>query len=215
MQCPVCISVEPRYFMGVENRDYWRCGTCLATFLDPAQLPSADIELAQYLLHHNDPDDAGYRRFLGQLATPLLQRLPAEQYGLDYGCGPGPALAAMLREAGHSVELFDPCFHPNQRSLTGPYDFITCTEAAEHFHNPAAEFRKLDRLLKPGGWLGLMTCFQNDDARFAGWYYRRDPTHVVFFREATFRCVANEYRWSCEFPCHNVALIRKGPLRLL
>ena len=40
------------------------------------------------------------------------------------------------------------------------------------------------RLVRPGGWLAVMTCFQTDDARFAGWHYRKDPTHVVFYREA-------------------------------
>ena len=167
-------------------------------------------EQAEYRLHDNDAAQAGYRRFLTQLAQPLLQRLPPQQHGLDYGCGPGPVLAAMLREAGHSVALYDPFFAPDRAVLNATYDFITCTEVAEHFHTPAAEFRRLDGLLKPGGWLALMTCFQTDDARFAQWHYRRDPTHVVFYREATLRYVAARIGWECEVPVANVALMRKG-----
>ncbi|MEI4850515.1 class I SAM-dependent methyltransferase, partial [Klebsiella pneumoniae] len=79
--------------------------------------------------------------------------------GLDFGCGPGPALATMLREAGMDMALFDPFFYPQASVLERQYDFITCTEVVEHLHRPAEVFRQLDRLLAPGGWLGVMTCF--------------------------------------------------------
>lgn len=208
--CPVCEAAATQPFMQVDGRHYWRCPQCQATFLDPSQLPTPEREQAEYRLHDNDAAQAGYRRFLTQLAQPLLQRLPPQQHGLDYGCGPGPVLAAMLREAGHSVALYDPFFAPDRSVLNTTYDFITCTEVAEHFHTPAAEFRRLNGLLKPGGWLALMTCFQTDDARFAQWHYRRDPTHVVFYREATLLHVAASLGWQCEVPVANVALMRKG-----
>ncbi|MBS0543647.1 MAG: methyltransferase domain-containing protein, partial [Proteobacteria bacterium] len=79
----------------------------------------------------------------------------------------------------------------------------------EHFHHPAEEFARLDALLRPGGWLGIMTCFQTDDARFARWHYRRDPTHVVFYREATFRVIARRHGWVCEIPAKDVVLMCK------
>lgn len=195
--------------MHVDGRDYWRCETCEARFLDPRQRPPQAEERACYLHHENDPDDPGYRRFLSKLADPLLDRLGPGLRGLDYGCGPGPALAAMLMEAGHDVALYDPFFHPDPAPLKGTYDFITCTETAEHFHSPAVEFDSFDRMLKPGGWLGLMTCFQTDDERFADWHYRRDPTHVVFYREKTLRKIAVERGWACEIPLKDVALMRK------
>ncbi|WP_068636217.1 class I SAM-dependent methyltransferase [Thauera butanivorans] len=196
--------------MCVEGRDYLRCGRCEATFLLPAQRPAAAAERAEYALHCNDAADPAYRRFLGRLAAPLLARLAPASTGLDYGCGPGPALAGMLRAAGHAVALYDPFFAPDAAVLARSYDFITCTEAAEHFHDPAAEFARLDGLLRPGGWLAVMTCFQADDARFAGWHYRRDPTHVVFYRESTFRWLADRFGWQCEVPCKDVVLMRKA-----
>jgi SAM-dependent methyltransferase len=147
---------------------------------------------------------------LTKLAEPLLARLPAASRILDYGCGPGPALAAMLREAGHRVSLYDPFFAADPIALADRYDAVTCSEVAEHFHDPAAEFDRLATLLRPGGYLGLMTCFQTEDARFADWHYRRDPTHVVFYREATLRCVAESRRWTIEIPVKDVALMRTG-----
>lgn len=188
---------------------YHRCTACLATWLDPVHHPARDAEHAHYLHHENHVDDPGYRRFLSRLADPLLERLAPAQTGLDYGCGPGPALAAMLAEAGHRMALWDPFFAPDPAPLAHRYDFITCTEVAEHFHAPAAEFDTLDAMLKPGGWLGVMTCFQTDDARFEHWHYRKDPTHVVFYKAETFHVIARQRGWSCEIPAKDVVLLRK------
>lgn len=207
--CPVCLVPAPRFFLKVEGRDYFRCDACEATFLAPHQHLPAVRERAEYELHRNDGADPGYRRFLDRLAQPLLARLAPACEGLDYGCGPGPLLAGMLREAGHDVAAYDPFFAPDATMLQRDYDFITCTEVVEHFHRPAEEFARLDMLLRPGGWLGIMTCFQTDDARFARWHYRRDPTHVVFYREATLRVVARRHGWQCEIPGKDVVLMRK------
>lgn len=197
-------------FLSVDGQDYWRCGGCALRFLDPGQLPDREVERAHYRHHENDPEDPGYRRFLWRLAEPLLQRLGVGRRGLDYGCGPGPALAMMLREAGHEMALYDPLFRPDPAPLEKTYDFVTCSEVAEHFHEPACEFERFDRLLRPGGWLAVMTCFQDDDAAFARWHYRRDPTHVVFYRAETFRKLAALRGWSCEIPVKDVVLMRKA-----
>lgn len=182
---------------------------CEARFLDCSARPTREVELEQYRLHTNDPDDPAYRNFLSRLANPLLKVLPPGQAVLDYGAGPGPALAAMFREAGHQVTLYDPFFAPDKAVLATIYDVITCTETAEHFHDPSAEFSRFDALLRPGGWLGVMTCFQTDDEKFANWHYRKDPTHVVFYRETTFRTVARQYGWSCTIPRKDVVLMQK------
>lgn len=177
--------------------------------MDRAQWPKQSVEQAEYRLHCNEVSDAEYRKFLARLALPLLERLPAGLSGLDYGCGPGPALAAMLIEAGHRMAVYDPLFFNDPKLLDDKYDFITCTEVVEHFHHAFDEFARLDRMLKPGGWLGVMTTFQTDDAAFAGWHYRRDPTHVVFYREKTFQIIAERRHWRCDFPCANVVLMQK------
>ena len=207
--CIVCAADSAHVFATIDARRYWRCPVCQATFLDPKHRLGATEEHAHYRTHRNDPADPDYRRFLANLADPLRQRLPPASQGLDYGCGPGPALACMLREAGHRVAVYDPLFHPDPAPLSATYDFITCTETAEHFHQPWAEFDRLNRMLRPGGWLGLMTCFQTDDTRFARWYYRRDPTHVVFYRAATLRLIARRLGWRCAIPASNIALLHK------
>jgi len=200
-------------FLSAGGRDYLRCATCQARFLEPSQRPSLAVEHAEYRSHCNDEADAGYRRFLSKLAAPLLERLASRSRGLDYGCGPSPALAAMMVEAGHTMALYDPLFRSDERVLLQTYDFVTCTETAEHFHRPAEEFERLMSLVRPGGWLAVMTCFQDDDTRFADWHYRRDPTHVVFYREATLRHLAAASGWSCSIAVKDVALMQRpaGP----
>ncbi len=207
--CPVCRAVSPRPFKQADGRDYRRCQACEATFLDPGQRPTAEEEFSHYRHHENDPGDARYRTFLSKLSDPLLTRLKPGMTGLDYGCGPGPALAAMLGEAGLSMALYDPFFHPDRDALQRRYDVVTLSEVAEHFFEPAEEFERLDSLLKPGGWLGIMTCFQTEDARFATWHYRRDPTHVVFYRPVTLQVIAEQRGWTCEIPRKDVALMQK------
>ncbi len=209
MLCPVCSEPGTQPFVSVGVLNYWRCETCAARFLDPRQRPGREAERSHYLHHENHPGDQRYRRFLSKLAPLLLERLDAAQSGLDYGCGPGPALATLLREAGHEVMVYDPFFFPAAACLERTYDFITCTEVAEHFHHPADEFDRLDRMLRCGGWLAVMTCFQNDDARFADWHYRKDPTHVVFYRDSTLHKIAAQRGWTCEIPVKDVALMHK------
>lgn len=207
--CPVCRAAMAEPFLSVDRRDYWQCAVCEVRFLDPHQRPARESEYTHYLNHENHPEDPGYRRFLSKLAGPLLARLSPTSQGLDYGCGQGPALAAMLGEAGHAVALYDPFFHPDPAPLMLTYDFVTCTEAAEHFHRPADEFDRLMMLVRPGGWLAVMTCFQTDNTLFADWHYRKDPTHVVFYREKTLRHVAACRNWSCDVPVKDVALMQR------
>jgi SAM-dependent methyltransferase len=210
--CPVCEQAAPEEFQVVKELRYLRCPVCLATLMAPENRLDSAREKAVYTLHENNPDDPGYRRFLSRLSEPLLERLPFGSSGLDFGCGPGPTLARMLEAAGMKVALYDPYFSPDQSALASCYDFVTCTEVIEHLYHPAAVFRQLDSLIRPGGYLGVMTCFQTDDARFANWHYRRDPTHVVFYKEATLQWLADHHGWHLDVPAKDVAIFTK-PLR--
>ena len=207
--CRVCLRLSLAPFLQKDGIDYLRCDQCHATLLSAAHLPSHETQLQKYQQHQNDPHDARYREFLNRLAAPLLAVLPPKQVGLDFGCGPGPALADMLAGAGHVMHLYDPFFFPDSAVLDQQFDFVTCTEVAEHFHQPHAEFTRLVALVKPGGLLALMTNFQTDDSRFADWHYRRDPTHVTFYKQETFDFIAADFGWTCEIPCKNVVFLRK------
>jgi hypothetical protein len=72
----------------------------------------------------------------------------------------------MFREAGFMMDLYDPYFFPEKSHLDKKYQFITCTEAAEHFYNPYEEFNTIDGLLEIEGWLGVMTNFFDESINF-------------------------------------------------
>jgi len=54
-----------------------------------------------------------------------------------------------------------------------------------------------------------MTGFLTDDTAFARWHYRLDPSHVVFYSEATLRHVAARLGLEIDVPGKDVALMRK------
>ncbi|MDP6690972.1 MAG: class I SAM-dependent methyltransferase [Alphaproteobacteria bacterium] len=196
-------------------RDYLRCRTCGLVFVPPVQHLSGWEEKAYYDLHENRPDDPGYRRFLERLFTPLKQRLTANAKGLDFGCGPGPTLSRMFAEAGHEMALYDPYYASDKSALSGPHDFITLSEVAEHLAEPGRELDRLWQSLRPGGWLGFMTKRVRDREAFKTWHYITDPTHVCYFSEATFEWLTAH--WSHEGPAaeliiagNDVVLIRKA-----
>jgi hypothetical protein len=177
--------------------------------MDPAFHPGAEEERARYAEHNNDPDDPRYRAFLERLAGPLMERLPPGARGLDYGSGPGPTLSLILTGAGFPTVDWDPYFAPDRSVLTGVYDFVTCSETAEHFFRPQEEFRRLDALLAPGGWLGIMTGIFRADLDFQAWWYVRDPTHVAFYAPETLEWIALHHGWERVLVGPTVVLFRK------
>lgn len=115
--CIVCCAQSVRLLIELDDQIYFRCRRCEATFLDQSMQPNGQDEFAHYQTHENDPSDMGYRTFLSRLSDPLLERLGPELCGIDYGCGPGPALAQMMREAGHQMAIYDPFFEPDRSVL--------------------------------------------------------------------------------------------------
>ena len=207
MQCPLCAATATTPFHADNRRSYLRCETCSLVFVPPAYFLSRQAERAEYDLHCNDIDDPRYRAFLSRLATPLLARLSPASRGLDFGCGPGPALAHMLREAGHEVALYDSFYQPALDVLGGQYDFICATEVVEHLHAPGRELARLGSLLAPGGWLGVMTKLVRDREAFSRWHYKNDPTHVCFFSTGTWQWWAQRHGALLEFIGADVILL--------
>ena len=208
--CIVCSSNQIEPFTTSDNLDYWKCNFCKTKFLDKKHYVDKSSEKKRYLEHENIIEDEGYRTFLSKLTNPLKNRIQLNAKGLDFGCGHGPALADMLKKDEYSIDLYDPFFFPNKEIFKKKYDFITCTETAEHFFNPKKEFDLINSLLNKGGWLGVMTSFLTTNEAFDSWYYRRDPTHVVFYAEETFGVIAQQRNWHCEIITKDVVLFNKN-----
>ncbi len=210
MNCPLCLGSNIIQFASIEAKEYFTCSHCHLIFLNTINhLPPAE-EKERYSQHNNDIYNKDYRRFLSRLYDPLIQKLQKGSNGLDYGCGPGPALAQMFIEKEFTVDIYDPYFFPDRSFLNKTYKFVTCTEAAEHFYKPFEEFNKINKVLDQGGWLGVMTKFFDKSVNFKDWHYRKDPTHVCFYSEETFDFLASERNWSCEIPSKDIVLFKKN-----
>jgi SAM-dependent methyltransferase len=197
---------------------YWHCGECDLIFVARADLLSADEEKARYETHQNIEGDAGYEKFLGQLWEPLRQFLPAGRpcRGLDFGCGPGPALQKMIERQGHECAVYDPFYADEESVLKTKYDFVTCTEVAEHFNEPKKALDLLLSLVRPDGVLGVMTQFHPGDSGaavaefFTTWWYARDPAHVCFYSEKTLRRIFADAGFEILELRSPVAIARRG-----
>ena len=211
--CPLCGTAGPDFYYRDRARGYWRCARCALVFVPPAERVDQAAEKARYDTHRNEPDDPGYRRFLSRLAEPLVARVPPGASGLDFGCGPGPALAAMLRERGLTVALYDPFYAPDESVWSRAYDFITATEVLEHLRDPARELDRLFGALRPGGWLGVMTKPIREPSALDNWHYIRDRTHVCFYSRATFEYIGRRWGAAVEVIEEDVVLFRKYEVR--
>jgi len=207
--CILCPSEKTAPLCKVDGYDYFQCPECGLIFMDPNQRLSPSVEKSRYDQHENDSEDEHYRKFLSKLFEPLDKLLSRESFGLDFGSGPGPTLSVMFEERGHQMNIFDPFYANDPSVFEHQYDFITCTETAEHLFNPRKEFERLWSCLKPGGYLGIMTKLVPSIEAFPTWYYRRDDTHVTFYCDETLPWMADHWGASVDIIGKSVAIFKK------
>ncbi|MFA6238359.1 MAG: class I SAM-dependent methyltransferase [Bacteriovorax sp.] len=189
MNCLLCHT----HSISNEN-DAFLCSHCGLVFKNPESHLNAEEDQKRYSCHQNNEFDLGYIDFLNRLVRPLADFLPAHFSALDFGCGPGPVLDSLLRELGGIVENYDPIFAPNGDLLKQDFDVVTSTEVVEHFKNPASDWSQLIGRVRPGGVLGIMTQFFGPGVDYKVWWYKNDPTHVVFYQEKTFQFIADKFK---------------------
>ncbi|WP_018867081.1 MULTISPECIES: class I SAM-dependent methyltransferase [unclassified Thioalkalivibrio] len=191
--------------------DYRRCHHCRLIHLDTGSWPDQETERGYYRTHENRPDDPGYQAHLQRLIEPLLEALPPPARGLDWGCGPQPVLAALLRAGGYTMDIWDPTFAPAWPDAPDSgWDFITCTEVLEHLHSPLHALQTLHTHLRPGGVLAVMTEWPPEADRFRRWHYRRDPTHVAFYGPDTLHWIADRLGCALALPARDIALFTRS-----
>lgn len=211
--CVLCGDVSG-FFVRVDDSffgklDYFQCRSCRLIVQDPSKRLSAEDEKKRYELHDNNPSDPGYRDFLNRLIIPLREYLTPGMTGLDFGCGPGPAVRELLEPAGCIVKQYDPYFYSDQNLLNEKYDFITATEVLEHLCNPMQTLRTIDSILKPGGVFGVMTSLYAETVKFEEWWYPKDPTHVVFYHPETIKTISGIFGWEYSVCAENSIVFKK------
>ena len=207
--CPLCGQKAVVAYWQSKPRRYFQCAFCQLVFSDPEKYLSAAEEKSVYDLHKNSVGDSNYRKFLSRLFLPMKDRLVTGAKGLDFGCGPGPALASMFDEAGFPTALYDVFYYDEKSTLQLNYDFITATEVVEHLVHPGEVIRNLWAMLVPGGQLGIMTKLVIDKESFQRWHYKNDPTHICFFSRYSFEWLANELDANLHFFGADVIIMEK------
>ena len=207
MKCPLC-SFSIHYLTSGENREYWLCSKCRAISVPTSFHISPDEEVKRYLEHENSLDNEGYVRMF-QKKIDILQAYEIKS-ALDYGCGYEPVLKTLLERQGIKADGYDPNFFPD----THPgklYDLVISTETFEHFRNPSQEISRIAGRVAPGGILAIMTRFYpTEDKVFANWYYKRDPTHIIFYCSQTFEWIARSREFKLIFNNeHDFVVLKK------
>lgn len=207
--CPLCGSLKTQTLTWLNHREFYHCQTCDLRFLNPTQIRSDEFQKEHYLKHQNDDHNHGYRKFLSQLLNPMLECLDKDAKGLDFGCGYNPLLSKMLKENGYEVKIYDKFFFAQNEVLEDRYDFITASEVIEHLETPRKELSKIISILKPQGFLGIMTGVYQPDIVFENWSYIQDLTHVSLYSEKTFSWIASSYNLKEVFLSKNVIIFQK------
>lgn len=194
MSCPLCANNN----CSIIGKTFSRCLECQLIFKPQTAHLTKEQERARYESHENSLENKGYVQFLTPAMEAVAARARSGAQGLDYGCGPQPVLAHMLNQKGFVTGYYDPFFFPEGLKIEREFNFITCTEAAEHFFKPGEEFTKIFSLLKPGGFLVVMTELFQENTDIDNWYYAKDPTHVCFYSRDTFFWIAKKFNRNVE-----------------
>lgn len=204
-RCRVCGGGETAIVWEVRNRhEFYLCPCCEFLGRDPRFFPSPEQERREYDTHHNTLANTGYvqmfLRFLREAVFPYAATGEGQApLVLDFGSGPGECvLAHVMREQfSFRVDVYDRFFAPHTAFQSKSYDIVTCTEVIEHLSAPLEILAMLKERLNPGGILALMTLFhmvrpgdRESELEFRRWWYRRDKTHISFFRPRTFLWLA-------------------------
>ncbi|MCO5114627.1 MAG: class I SAM-dependent methyltransferase [Bdellovibrionaceae bacterium] len=141
-----------------------------------------------------------------ELQSPNLytKELPLSDNGemsfktiLDYGCGPVKALEYILQSSPYEVQSWDKYYH-TQAPTRDTFDVIFCHEVVEHFTYASRDFDQLLQFAHQGSFLFLSTeLYPQDFESFKKWYYKNDPTHVIFYQKESFEFLAQKHQLKC------------------
>jgi hypothetical protein len=207
------------------SRLHCACPACDLRFIPSLFHLSPEEEYKRYLLHQNDAANTGYVKFLTVavdcLKTHIGHLQPALPKVLDYGSGPGPVLVQLLNREGFMAIGYDPNFGDRSASdcvvtdsLTGLglFDAVVSTEVVEHFRAPREEWAKMVSLIRPGGFLIVVTSLVVPGIDLSFWYYANDPTHITFYSESTLGHIGKQCGLSIvETNRQNWVVMRKHP----
>jgi len=197
LKCSLCNSelVSPLKFLSSrkaqKNRHFVQCPVCDLIFVPEKFHLLPHDEAARYRLHDNTLLNEGYVKMFLEKIKLIHKYCPGIHSVLDYGCGPEPVLAQLMKIEGFDCQVFDPYFFPEFHG--GSYDLVISTEVFEHFRDVKMELHKIRSLIGQGCFLAVMTSFHDAASDFSDWWYPGDPTHICFFSMQTFDWISKQF----------------------
>ncbi len=214
--CPVCRARGLSFFQD-GGRSFLRCPCCTLVFQASGCLPGPEEEKARYEAHHNDPAQKGYKKWLEAFASRAMAFWDGKGSILDFGSGPRPVLANLLRARGYKVFHYDPFFSPRWPVEGEPFHLILLCEVLEHITRPVETLKRLYSRAGQGGLMALQTLFLPKEERpggceaFARWWYRQDITHIRFYNPSSLMAMAEASGWRlAEEDASSFALFEKA-----
>jgi len=188
--CKICSkSTEP---IVCSKGTFYHCKSCDFIFLEDNKLLSQEKEKERYLLHNNTEENQGYLDMLNDFIEKTILPYKIKSI-LDFGSGPNPVLAGILKKKRFQVDIYDLYFHPDDSYKTKKYDAIILTEVLEHLENPLRVLKELKNLLNKNGIIAIMTLFHpNNTDLFKNWWYITDLTHISFFTPKTLEIIGKK-----------------------
>ena len=192
MKCKICSNVTNTIIDNNLGKVYDVCPHCQLVTLEKKYFVDKAQEKSQYENHNNSFESKGYVKMFEDFLDYFWDNLnQSSTIALDFGSGPGPVLAEILKNRGLHVDTYDKFYQPVCVYENKKYDLITSTEVFEHLENPIETLLLLKEHLKESGIIAIMTLFHNNNSRdFLNWWYKRDPTHITFYTPKTFEIMA-------------------------
>ncbi len=187
--CKICKASIEKLTTLKNSRIFYHCDACGFISIDSHSLLSVDEEKARYDKHENSLEDSRYLKLLSDFIEIAIKPYVVHKL-LDYGSGPNPVLAKLLKDCKYDVDIYDPYYAPRDLIKQSQYDLIVSTETFEHFQDPLKEFKLITGLLKSRGYLAIMTSFACSYEDFKAWRYKDDVTHIAFYSRQTFEKLA-------------------------
>jgi len=193
MNCLIC-SKETEGFLDEKlGVKYFECKRCNFIMKSKDTFVNFKEQKKRYDLHENSEDNLGYIEYFNRFVDFILPLTTTPKSALDFGCGATSLLSNILKEKNIDCDFYDPIYYPDN-IYNKSYDLILSVEVFEHLHNPKETFKTLVDKLNSNGYLAIQTAFHPEDRdKFLKWYYKLDPTHIVFFSSQTFQILAEEF----------------------
>ena len=196
MKCPLCQNATEIFTEG-ESREYQICNLCGLIFVPPRFHISIESERERYQEHENSLENEGYVAMFMEKVSLIKKYCPQIKTALDFGCGYEPVLKILLEREGLKTEVYDSIFFPDSPKNKS-FDLVISTETFEHFKNPLQDIKWAINHVATSGFLAVMTRFyplengKPSEEKFSKWYYKRDPTHIVFYSSKSFHWIADK-----------------------